>query len=99
LDSLLRVLLVTPNQMSYNCVMRRTILVSLVCAAGLAVTGFGGQGDGFQRERDGKTDALKNAVEGKAPPPLVSTAWLNSKPLKWSDLKGKVVLLDYWAYW
>ncbi len=24
--------------------------------------------------------------------------WLNSKPIAWEDLKGKVVLLDFWTY-
>ena len=24
--------------------------------------------------------------------------WINSKPLKWEDLKGKVVFLDVWTY-
>jgi peroxiredoxin len=26
-------------------------------------------------------------------------AWINGKPLTWPDLKGKVVLLDFWAIW
>lgn len=31
-------------------------------------------------------------------PPLEGTAWLNTdKPLTWKDLKGKVVLLDFWT--
>ena len=25
--------------------------------------------------------------------------WLNSKPLRWKDLKGKVVILHFWAVW
>ncbi|MGH8456686.1 MAG: redoxin family protein [Stenotrophobium sp.] len=24
--------------------------------------------------------------------------WINSKPLRWSDLQGKVVLVDFWAF-
>jgi hypothetical protein len=30
------------------------------------------------------------------PIPLVDLQWVNSKPLKISDLRGKVVLLEFW---
>jgi hypothetical protein len=54
----------------------------------------------FARERGGDTGALKDALEGKAPPPLRSQVWLNvQKPLTWESLKGKVVLLEFWAHW
>jgi len=34
-----------------------------------------------------------------APPLEGGTAWLNvERPLSWSDLRGKVVLLDFWTY-
>jgi thiol-disulfide isomerase/thioredoxin len=37
---------------------------------------------------------------GKQAPELQQTkGWLNSKPLKLADLKGKVVLLDFWGTW
>lgn len=35
---------------------------------------------------------------GKAPEFTAESTWLNSKPLKLSDLKGKVVLIDFWTY-
>ena len=79
--------------------MRGNHYLLALCAVGILACGFGGQGGPFQRERDGKTDALKNAVEGKVPPKLTATAWMNSAPLTWKELKGKVVLLDFWAYW
>ena len=53
---------------------------------------------GFKHYQD-ENDKLQLAMEGKPPPPIVSSEWLNSKPLSWSSLKGKVVLLDMWAYW
>jgi hypothetical protein len=79
--------------------MRKHLFPVALCAAGVLALGFGGQRDTFQRERDGKSDSLKNQVEGKAPPQLVATEWLNSKPLTFTGLKGKVVLIDFWAYW
>ena len=41
-----------------------------------------------------------NMVGQKAPFDSLSgaTGWINTKPLKAKDLKGKVVLVDFWAY-
>lgn len=43
-----------------------------------------------------------NIAAGTPPYPLYSlsgaTGWINSKPLTAKDLKGKVVLIDFWAY-
>src|SRR5205807_645539 len=33
---------------------------------------------------------------GSAPPPLPATTWLNSDPLTWDKLRGKVVVLHFW---
>jgi cytochrome c biogenesis protein CcdA/thiol-disulfide isomerase/thioredoxin len=37
-------------------------------------------------------------VEGNIPPLSGATAWLNSPPLSPQDLRGKVVLVDFWTY-
>lgn len=37
-------------------------------------------------------------VEKKAPELVGISAWLNSKPLTLTELKGKVVLIDFWTY-
>ena len=52
--------------------------------------------------------ALKSAWEGERkqlemfdqpPPPLDADNWLNAPPLILSGLKGKVVVIDFWAPW
>ncbi len=43
-----------------------------------------------------KLDALP--VEGQMPALSGATAWLNSPPLTTEQLKGKVVLVDFWTY-
>lgn len=40
-----------------------------------------------------------NDLHGKAAPAWELTGWRNSKPLKLADLKGKIVVLDFWATW
>jgi methionine-S-sulfoxide reductase len=37
-------------------------------------------------------------TEGALPPLTGATAWLNSKPLTPESLRGKVVVVDFWAY-
>lgn len=39
------------------------------------------------------------ALIGLAAPAFPETTWLNSDPLTWGDLKGKVVIVDFWADW
>ena len=38
-------------------------------------------------------------VGQKAPELKVGDAWINSPPLKLEQLRGKVVLIDFWATW
>ena len=42
--------------------------------------------------------ALPWTNEGDLPSLRGATGWLNSKPLTQADLRGKVVLVDFWTY-
>jgi thiol-disulfide isomerase/thioredoxin len=39
------------------------------------------------------------SLEGKAAPPLTATEWIGTKPPALASMKGKPVLLFFWAHW
>lgn len=51
-------------------------------------------------ETEAEDRQSRDALIGKPAPAFPkNTTWLNSKPLTWKDLRGKVVILDFWAEW
>lgn len=50
-------------------------------------------------ERSLKADATRAELVGKKAAALNVETWVNGKALTDADLKGKVVLLDFWAVW
>ena len=57
--------------------------------------------DKVQPQASGQTATLARSVlpiEGKMPPLDGAVDWLNSSPLTTADLRGKVVLVDFWTY-
>ena len=69
---------------------RRTLLIAFagLAAAAVAALGFGGDASTIQ------------LVEARAAAPnfVGISKWFNSAPLSISDLRGKVVLVDFWTY-
>jgi thiol-disulfide isomerase/thioredoxin len=51
-----------------------------------------------EAERKRQREAL-DALVGKPAPEFPEATWLNSKPLRWKDLAGKAVVVDFWAEW
>ena len=38
------------------------------------------------------------SLVGKQAPEFTNDNWINSEPLRLKDLKGKVVLIEFWTY-
>ena len=74
------------------------ILAAVFAFAALLQISFAGGDTGPALEANKNRDAI-NGMHGKPAPALTVTNWLNSKPLKLADLKGKIVVLDFWATW
>jgi len=91
---------VNPNRRTYPWILAVVALILAAIQPDLSV----------RATAESVTSAVKNTppqmtasmpanlpVEGYLPP-LNSGEWLNSKPLTSADLRGKVVLVDFWTY-
>jgi thiol-disulfide isomerase/thioredoxin len=57
-----------------------------------------------QKEQSGLLAALQlklkqSQLRGEPAPEIVVARWIDQKPVKLADLRGQVVLLDFWATW
>lgn len=43
-------------------------------------------------------DAFVSPLQDRPAPELADTTWINSVPLKLKELRGRVVLLEFWTY-
>ena len=73
-------------------------LISLVTCAAIALTSTSLRADAPQLENS-KVRVLLNEMQGKPAPKLALKGWINSKPMSLENLKGKIVVLDFWATW
>jgi thiol-disulfide isomerase/thioredoxin len=74
--------------MKVNQVMLASMLVSAIAIAVAA----------FAQDNSATPEVLQLPVEGKLPSLSGATRWLNSKPLTAADLRGKVVVVNFWTY-
>jgi thiol-disulfide isomerase/thioredoxin len=54
---------------------------------------------GQQVNRQAEAENSRAKLVGQKAAPLAVEAWVNGSPVSDDDLKGKVVLLDFWAVW
>jgi thiol-disulfide isomerase/thioredoxin len=69
------------------------VLVVVSCLAGAAFPAIGGE-----TPRDLNTPFAVAGVQGTAPDFVGINKWFNSSPLNMAELRGKVVLVDFWTY-
>ena len=48
--------------------------------------------------RDGSDDAIRPLLSSRFPSLAGATEWINSPPLSVKDLRGKVILVEFWTY-
>jgi hypothetical protein len=77
--------------------------VCLFTVATLFTAGSGGLsqsgGSKVRLEGDPARREKLDAIQGKPAPDLEIKEWFNGKPLKLKDLRGKVIMLDFWGTW
>ena len=78
--------------MKANHLLPAALLASVLGASSDAAT------EDRAMEHQMTTAALPLPVEGELPSFDGATGWLNSTPLSTADLRGKVVLIDFWTY-
>ena len=74
--------------------MRFTFYLLLLCGMALSLKAE----EAPRPERNDARPTLDKMI-GKPAPEITTTNWLNSKPLNLDDLKGKVVVLEFWGTW
>ena len=74
--------------------LRCLILASLLTTVAYAAPDLSSLGEGDAARRK-----LLAPLEGKPAPALQVTNWANSATISLADLKGKIVVLDFWGTW
>ena len=77
----------------------RFISPLVVLLLGIAQPATSGDNPATPTLEKNKNREAVDAMHGKPAPALALKNWLNSQPLTLADLKGKIVVLDFWATW
>ena len=77
---------------------RRNLLIGIV--AGIVIVGAAAYATGLTRfllSPFGSSSEYESSKSATAPE-LASGSWINSEPLKLEDLRGRVVLIEFWTF-
>jgi hypothetical protein len=80
--------------------MRAIFLSNRLLFAALLATAVGGLIVAFAEEKNQTrppSKAVQLRIEGELPSLDGAAEWLNSPPLRAADLRGKVVVIDFWT--
>ena len=88
--------LITKKHNHPNSIHMKTWLYPILISLSLIVTSL--RADAPQLENSRVRTQL-DEMQGKPAPKLALKDWINSKPLTLKDLKGKIIVLDFWATW
>jgi len=88
------------NRFGEAPMQRRRFLELAAAALALPAVARAEQDAGAIRlEGTGERRRLLDAMCGKPPPALDVQTWIGTPPLTLAELRGKVVLLDFWGKW
>ena len=73
-------------------------LAAALAIAGVGTTGTSAEDKGAMHKMMPAKEPAKAQLEGELSSLTSATGWLNSQPLTAVDLRGKVVLIDFWTY-
>ncbi|MCP3918584.1 MAG: TlpA family protein disulfide reductase [bacterium] len=82
--------------------MKTALLASILALLSIPTFAPAALQDGEKGWRDPSPELRKHwdTIEGKPAPSLAGlSSWLNTEARAWKDLRGKVVLIDAWAWW
>ena len=80
-----------------NNLMKRPAVIGILLM--LSTLGIAQETSKVNLEGDAQRRNLLSKIQGKPAPPLEVENWFGSKSLKLSNLRGKVVMLDFWGTW
>ena len=76
-----------------------TALIGMILLTSCAPASGQGQTDSANRNREVRTPVEPLLEDRGVAPELQNEVWLNVEaPLRMADLRGKVVLLDFWTF-